>query len=96
MSSPAAQRAETSGPSAAAGARTSAPTALPVAAAMATKPGGSNSGQQSGLTKIPGVQFPPALLAANPGLAGAKPGSLVVVASPSKVLFLHYPFLVNG
>ena len=30
------------------------------------------------------VQFPPGLLAANPGLAGAKPGSLVVVASPHK------------
>jgi len=38
----------------------------------------------SGLEKMPGVHFPPALLAANPGLAGAKPGSLVVVASPSK------------
>jgi hypothetical protein len=36
------------------------------------------------LEKLPGVRFPPALLAANPGLAGAKPGSLVVVASPSK------------
>ena len=31
-----------------------------------------------------GVQFPPGLLAANPSLAGAKPGSLVVVASPHK------------
>eukprot|EP00092_Neocalanus_flemingeri_P040786 GFUD01044402.1.p1 GENE.GFUD01044402.1~~GFUD01044402.1.p1 ORF type:complete len:880 (+),score=305.46 GFUD01044402.1:604-3243(+) len=31
-----------------------------------------------------GVQFPPGLLAANPGLVGAKPGSLVVVASPNK------------
>jgi len=30
------------------------------------------------------VRFPPGLLAANPSLAGAKPGSLVVVASPSK------------
>ena len=30
------------------------------------------------------VQFPPGLLAANPSLAGAKPGSLVVVASPHK------------
>ena len=39
----------------------------------------------TGLEKLPGVRFPPALLAANPGLAGAKPGSLVVVASPSKV-----------
>jgi len=29
-------------------------------------------------------QFPPGLLAANPGLSGVKPGSLVVVASPSK------------
>ena len=38
------------------------------------------------LHKIPGVNFPPGLLAANPGLAGAKPGSLVVVASPSKVI----------
>eukprot|EP00088_Acartia_fossae_P047708 TRINITY_DN5179_c0_g1_i8.p1 TRINITY_DN5179_c0_g1~~TRINITY_DN5179_c0_g1_i8.p1 ORF type:complete len:1216 (-),score=348.11 TRINITY_DN5179_c0_g1_i8:626-4273(-) len=36
------------------------------------------------LQKIPGVSFPPALLAANPSLAGAMPGSLVVVASPSK------------
>lgn len=33
---------------------------------------------------LAGVQFPPGLLAANPSLAGAKPGSLVVVASPSK------------
>jgi len=32
----------------------------------------------------PGVQFPPGLLAANPSLAGAKPGSLVVVASPHR------------
>jgi len=47
--------------------------------------------QQSGmsgvqLTNVPmsGVQFPPGLLAANPGLVGAKPGSLVVVASPNK------------
>ena len=31
-----------------------------------------------------GVQFPPGLLAANPSLVGARPGSLVVVASPSK------------
>ena len=31
-----------------------------------------------------GVQFPPGLLAANPSLAGAQPGSLVVVASPNK------------
>jgi len=38
----------------------------------------------SALQKIPGVNFPAGLLAANPGLAGAKPGSLVVVASPSK------------
>ena len=29
------------------------------------------------------VSFPPALLAANPGLANASPGSLVVVASPA-------------
>ena len=33
---------------------------------------------------LSGVQFPPGLLAANPGLVGARPGSLVVVASPSK------------
>jgi len=33
---------------------------------------------------LSGVQFPPGLLAANPGLVGAKPGSLVVVASPNK------------
>jgi hypothetical protein len=32
----------------------------------------------------PDPQFPPGLLAANPGLSGVKPGSLVVVASPSK------------
>ena len=31
-----------------------------------------------------GIQFPPGLLAANPSLVGAKPGSLVVVASPHK------------
>merc|ERR1719507_1182411 len=35
-------------------------------------------------TALGGVQFPPGLLAANPGLVGARPGSLVVVASPSK------------
>ena len=35
--------------------------------------------------KLPaGIQFPPGLLAANPSLVGAKPGSLVVVASPHK------------
>eukprot|EP00090_Calanus_glacialis_P021073 TRINITY_DN3250_c0_g1_i1.p1 TRINITY_DN3250_c0_g1~~TRINITY_DN3250_c0_g1_i1.p1 ORF type:complete len:894 (-),score=315.81 TRINITY_DN3250_c0_g1_i1:265-2946(-) len=39
------------------------------------------NGQVGGLS---GVQFPPGLLAANPGLMGAKPGSLVVVASPNK------------
>jgi len=33
---------------------------------------------------LSGVQFPPGLLAANPSLAGAQPGSLVVVASPNK------------
>jgi len=33
---------------------------------------------------LPGVQFPPGLLAANPVLGAAKPGSLVVVASPNK------------
>merc|ERR1711872_506571 len=38
----------------------------------------------SSISSLAGVNFPPALLAANPGLAGAKPGSLVVVASPSK------------
>lgn len=44
------------------------------------------SNSQVKLTKGPGsnVQFPPGLLAANPGLVGAKPGSLVVVASPNK------------
>jgi len=35
-------------------------------------------------TGLPGVQFPPGLLAANPVLGAAKPGSLVVVASPNK------------
>jgi len=35
-------------------------------------------------TGLPGVQFPPGLLAANPVLGSAKPGSLVVVASPNK------------
>lgn len=35
-------------------------------------------------TTVRGVQFPPGLLAANPGLMGARPGSLVVVASPNK------------
>ena len=49
---------------------------------------------ESSLQKLPGVRFPPALLAANPGLAGAKPGSLVVVASPSKVILLQSCFLV--
>lgn len=44
-----------------------------------------NGKEGSPLAKLPGVRFPPGLLAANPGLAGAKPGSLVVVASPSKV-----------
>jgi len=44
-----------------------------------------NGTEGSPLAKLPGVRFPPGLLAANPGLAGAKPGSLVVVASPSKV-----------
>jgi len=38
----------------------------------------------SPLQRLPNVKFPPALLAANPGLAQATPGSLVVVASPSK------------
>jgi hypothetical protein len=33
---------------------------------------------------LSGVQFPPGLLAANPGLVGAKPGSLVVVARKSR------------
>ena len=36
------------------------------------------------LPDLTGVQFPPGLLAANPSLAGAKPGSLVVVAGPQK------------
>merc|ERR1719189_2973023 len=36
------------------------------------------------LPDLSGVQFPPGLLAANPSLAGAKPGSLVVVAGPQK------------
>ena len=46
-----------------------------------------------------GVQFPPALLAANPGLVGAKPGSLVVVASPSKTdpgAQLLHVYMVSG
>ena len=47
----------------------------------------------SALQKMPGVKFPPALLAANPSLAGAKPGSLVVVASPSKVP--AWPFFLS-
>jgi hypothetical protein len=34
---------------------------------------------------VPAPAFPPGLLAANPGLANAVPGSLVVVASPSVV-----------
>ena len=34
------------------------------------------------LPDLSGVQFPPGLLAANPSLAGAVPGSLVVVAGP--------------
>jgi len=41
-----------------------------------------SNGQAGG--GLSGVQFPPGLLAANPGLMGAKPGSLVVVASPNK------------
>ena len=36
------------------------------------------------LPDLSGVQFPPGLLAANPSLVGAKPGSLVVVAGPQK------------
>ena len=36
------------------------------------------------LPDLSGVEFPPGLLAANPSLAGAKPGSLVVVAGPQK------------
>jgi hypothetical protein len=48
---------------------------------------------------LSGVQFPPGLLAANPGLVGAKPGSLVVVASPSKTdpgsQLLHV-YMVSG
>jgi len=39
---------------------------------------------KDGVTGSPGVSFPPGLLAANPGLVGARPGSLVVVASPNK------------
>lgn len=49
---------------------------------------GNNSTEEASPTVQPqlstDVRFPPGLLAANPSLAGAKPGSLVVVASPSK------------
>jgi len=45
----------------------------------------SITSSQATTNSTTGVQFPPGLLAANPGLVGARPGSLVVVASPSKI-----------
>merc|ERR1711874_416085 len=44
----------------------------------------ANGGMTEVPAGLPGVQFPPGLLAANPVLGAAKPGSLVVVASPNK------------
>jgi len=62
-------------------ASTTRTTALPAGLSPRTAAANSSS---SSISSLAGVNFPPALLAANPGLAGAKPGSLVVVASPSK------------
>jgi len=59
------------------------PAPQPVPATPAPKPAPQAAATQLA-TALGGVQFPPGLLAANPGLVGARPGSLVVVASPSK------------
>ena len=59
------------------------PAPQPVPATSVPKPAPAAAATQLA-TALGGVQFPPGLLAANPGLVGARPGSLVVVASPSK------------
>ena len=75
------------------------PTAAAVltGATLATPPPHPATTVTTPLQRLPGgVQFPPALLAANPGLLGAQPGSLVVVASPSKVTNLYnYLFIAH-
>jgi len=60
---------------------TTAPVAPPPSKSAAAVPAAAPHLAPAALS---GVQFPPGLLAANPGLVGARPGSLVVVASPSK------------
>ena len=45
----------------------------------------SSSTSDNTATSTPTFSFPPALLAANPSLANAAPGSIVVVASPRSI-----------
>merc|ERR1712203_169740 len=59
-----------------------APTPAPPTPAPVPPPAAAAASQLA--SALGGVQFPPGLLAANPSLVGARPGSLVVVASPSK------------
>ena len=61
-----------------------ADTARPATFTSTPQPRTAPTTAPSGAHPLSGVQFPPGLLAANPGLVGARPGSLVVVASPSK------------
>ena len=49
----------------------------------ATAPSFDQAAAADAAPAAPPTAFPPGLLAANPGLANAVPGSLVVVASPS-------------
>merc|ERR1712223_1659270 len=59
-----------------------APTPAPPTPAPVPPPAAAAASQLA--SALGGVQFPPGLLAANPSLVGARPGSLVGVASPSK------------
>jgi len=63
---------------------TPAPQPVPATPAPKPAPQAAAAAATQLATALGGVQFPPGLLAANPGLVGARPGSLVVVASPSK------------